>query len=335
MRRFIDVVFVNPKSRYYVILHQGKFWQLARMSLTASSWVFKLLYKGNLADIYVARNQAITDEKLAKTLKTYNLPQELHGLNAQRFLDWWETNDYKWLATQDAIDLDDLPVVAPKPIAPPKTVIMPGALDILKTKKLTDISKTTSNTQTLPTSQSPTPHLSNQSATNHSSDAVMSKFHTKSMPISTTNFTPDPNVPPNPIPNPTPINLDTPNPPTPPSFDNFLDDDMNGQKSRFEKNAISKLHEFNAQYAKKPMPIQSSVAPPAAVLQPSAALNTKTAPNAPKSGGSATQTQPKSPVNSVKPDMSTSPPQPRQSVLDESFDIFDSLLKELTDELIH
>lgn len=44
MRRYIDVVFVNPKGRYYVVLHQGKFWQVPRMNLTATSWVFKLAY---------------------------------------------------------------------------------------------------------------------------------------------------------------------------------------------------------------------------------------------------------------------------------------------------
>lgn len=136
MRRFIDVVFIHPKNRYYVVLHQGKFWQLARMNLTVSSWVFKLLYKGSLGDIFVARNQAVVDEKLSKILKTYELPAELHGLNANRFLDWWEMNDYKWLSTKDVITLDALPTVAPKPVEPPKTVITPAALAILQKKRL-------------------------------------------------------------------------------------------------------------------------------------------------------------------------------------------------------
>lgn len=119
MRRFIDVVFIHPKNRYYVVLHQGKFWQLARMNLTVSSWVFKLLYKGSLGDIFVARNQAVVDEKLSKILKTYELPAELHGLNANRFLDWWEMNDYKWLSTKDVLTLDAKPK--------PQTLSLPQA----------------------------------------------------------------------------------------------------------------------------------------------------------------------------------------------------------------
>lgn len=154
MRRFIDVVFVQPKSRYFVVLHEGKFWQLPRMNLTANSWVFRLLYKGSLKEIFVAKSQAVACERLSRTLKTYDLPKELHGLNAQRFLDWWEMNDYKWLSTKDVISLDvaQTPEVkaikakTPTPATPTptkggepppaqKTVIAPQAFEILQKKQ--------------------------------------------------------------------------------------------------------------------------------------------------------------------------------------------------------
>lgn len=106
MRRFIDVVFVNPKGKYYVVLHKGKFWQLPRMNLAASSWVFKLLYNGSLNDIFIAKNQALACQNLIKILKTYELPAQLTGMSAARFLDWWQMNDYKILSQADVMVLD-------------------------------------------------------------------------------------------------------------------------------------------------------------------------------------------------------------------------------------
>ncbi len=106
MRRFIDVVFVNPKGKYYVVLHKGKFWQLPRMNLTASSWVFKLLYNGSLNDIFIAKNQALACQNLIKILRTYELPAQLTGMSAARFLDWWQMNDYKILSQADVMVLD-------------------------------------------------------------------------------------------------------------------------------------------------------------------------------------------------------------------------------------
>lgn len=105
MRRFIDVVFVQPKSKYYVVLHKGQFWQLPRMNLTRSSWTFKLLYQGSLSDIFVAKDQGLACEQLTQILKTHELPEQLHGMDAHRFLDWWEMYDYKWLSKDDVLEL--------------------------------------------------------------------------------------------------------------------------------------------------------------------------------------------------------------------------------------
>ncbi|MDO4426664.1 MAG: hypothetical protein Q4B88_00900 [Moraxella sp.] len=98
MRRFVDVIFVQPKKKYYVILHQGNFWRLPRLNLTISSWEAKTPYLGSLEDVYVSKNQVIDCEKLAAILDTQPLPEELHGLSAHRFLDWWSMHDYEWLA---------------------------------------------------------------------------------------------------------------------------------------------------------------------------------------------------------------------------------------------
>lgn len=98
MRRFVDVIFVQPKKKYYVVLHQGNFWRLPRLNLTISSWEVKTPYLGSLEDIYVSKNQVIDCEKLAAVLDTQPLPEELHGLSAHRFLDWWSMYDYEWLA---------------------------------------------------------------------------------------------------------------------------------------------------------------------------------------------------------------------------------------------
>lgn len=95
MRRFIDVVFVNPKGRYYVVLHQGEFWQLPKMSLTATSWEYRTPYEGSLNDIFVSKSQDIECPQLAQILSSHVLPEQLASISALQFLDWWQTNDYK------------------------------------------------------------------------------------------------------------------------------------------------------------------------------------------------------------------------------------------------
>lgn len=105
IRRFIDVIFVEPKRRSYVVLHNGKFWQLPRMNLTVSAWESKEPYTGSLSDIFVAQSQAI-GKQLAKTLSTYDLPEQLAGLPATHFLAWWTSNDYKWLSEKEIIKFD-------------------------------------------------------------------------------------------------------------------------------------------------------------------------------------------------------------------------------------
>lgn len=106
MRRFIDVIFVDPKIKRYVVLHQGKFWQLPRLNLSVNAWLLKKPYAGELSDIFVAKEQGVACAELSQTLKTYDLPPQLHGQSAIGFLGWWQTNDYKWLSSQDVLLLD-------------------------------------------------------------------------------------------------------------------------------------------------------------------------------------------------------------------------------------
>lgn len=114
MRRFIDIVFVEPKNRQYVVLHQGKFWQLPRMNLTANAWDSKVPYTGTLDRIFVAQSQAV-GKALSHILKTYELPEQLGGLPATHFLAWWENNDYRWLSENDVIKLDEMDNLSEKP----------------------------------------------------------------------------------------------------------------------------------------------------------------------------------------------------------------------------
>lgn len=120
MRRFIDVIFVDPKIKRYIVLHQGEFWQLPRLNLSVNSWALKQPYTGELSDIFVAKEQGVACAELAQTLKTYDLPPQLHGLSAIGFLGWWQTNDYKWLSTKDVLTLDGA-VDAAVNTAPPST----------------------------------------------------------------------------------------------------------------------------------------------------------------------------------------------------------------------
>lgn len=119
MRRFVDVIFIEPKQKRYVVLHQGNFWQLPRLNLAISSWTLKEPYQGALSDIFVAKNQAVACTELAQTLQTHELPTQLHGQDASRFLDWWQMNDYKWLSTKDVLTLDAKPK--------PQTLSLPQA----------------------------------------------------------------------------------------------------------------------------------------------------------------------------------------------------------------
>lgn len=105
MGRVIDVVFVHPKNRHLVIWHKGEWWQINKMSLSATTWGYKTAYKGTLDEIFVAKDQALTCQELTQTLKTHELPAELRGISATKFLSWWSINDYNWLK-RDIITLD-------------------------------------------------------------------------------------------------------------------------------------------------------------------------------------------------------------------------------------
>lgn len=93
--RFVDVVFAEPTGRYYVVLHQGQFWRLPRLSLTKSAWLLKTPYKGDLDKIFVRKSQAIPAE-LQAVLQTIDLPTQLNSINANQFLAWWQANSYAY-----------------------------------------------------------------------------------------------------------------------------------------------------------------------------------------------------------------------------------------------
>lgn len=128
MRRPIDVLFVEPKRKRLVILHQDKFWQLPSMGVSKSSWILKLLYKGSLNDIVVSKNQHIDCPFVSQILKSKPLPAQLHGVSATRFLGWWETNGHLWLSNE----VQTAPNKINKTQERPKTVINPVAPKIIQ-----------------------------------------------------------------------------------------------------------------------------------------------------------------------------------------------------------
>ncbi len=120
MRRFIDVIFVEPKHKHYVVLHHGKFWQVPRMALTPTSWLERHPYTGKLQDIFVAQDQAVAAVELANVLTTQELPEQLSGISATRFLEWWQAHDYLWANTSSLIELSLPTKERPKTASSPK-----------------------------------------------------------------------------------------------------------------------------------------------------------------------------------------------------------------------
>lgn len=103
MKKSIDVLFICPKNRCLVVWHQAKWWQVARMDLTETSWQRRKAYTGSLEDIFVAKRQ-VND---VKGLNLVVLPEELWGVTAAKFLGWWQLNRYQfWHAPQDEIPTD-------------------------------------------------------------------------------------------------------------------------------------------------------------------------------------------------------------------------------------
>ncbi|OPH39656.1 hypothetical protein [Moraxella equi] len=121
--RMIDVIFVHPKHRSYVIWHDGVFYQLTRMNLTQKAWDRRAVYDGLLDEIFVAKEsceQGETDECAWQELglNVVKLPDELHSITASRFLAWWTVNRYSFWHAKDARDVSDKDVQnPPEPIA--------------------------------------------------------------------------------------------------------------------------------------------------------------------------------------------------------------------------
>lgn len=130
MRRPIDVLFVEPKTKRLVVLHQDKFWQLPSMNVSRSSWILKLLYKGSLNDIFVSKNQHISCPFTSQILSPKPLPEQLHGISANRFLGWWETNSHNWVSVNPTTQTTDPATDQAK--ERPKTVINPAALQAVQ-----------------------------------------------------------------------------------------------------------------------------------------------------------------------------------------------------------
>lgn len=376
MRRFIDVVFVQPKSRYFVVLHEGQFWQLPRMNLTANSWVFRLLYKGSLKEIFVAKSQAVADERLSRTLKTYDLPKELQGLSAQRFLDWWEMNDYKWLSTKNIISLD----VSQAQKNTPKTGVKTNDTKANETKTSeaktieTQPSETKSATKTVIAPQAleilQKKHIQGQNSPMTSSlDVPANKPNPRPPPSpsidKSTPAMPSSTMPPNTATNTTPM----PNQTTLTNAQNRLNTATNTSSQRTSvRTPMSKIHEFNAQYAKPqarpatPVAAQQTAQPtpqqPARTAQPVQATQVAQTTRTPVQPTQAQQAQPKPRTIEAQFNQHPSPmparpvaaprpvPQPTPApTLHQSFtqnsdneldlDIFDNLLKELNEEVLH
>lgn len=93
----IDVIFVHPKHRNYVIWHDDCFYQLARMELTQASWDRRAVYTGLLDEIFVAKESCEgVGSAGVSGLAIATLPAELHGVTASKFLAWWVVNRYQF-----------------------------------------------------------------------------------------------------------------------------------------------------------------------------------------------------------------------------------------------
>ncbi|STZ56260.1 Uncharacterised protein [Moraxella lacunata] len=133
--RAIDVIFVHPKHRSYVIWHDGVFYQLTRMNLTQQAWDRRVVYDGLLDEIFVAKEsceQGETDECTWQELglNVVKLPDELHSITASKFLAWWTVNRYGFWHVKDARDVSDKdmqnkpePIVGQKPRQKPQQKI--------------------------------------------------------------------------------------------------------------------------------------------------------------------------------------------------------------------
>ncbi|WP_143821964.1 hypothetical protein [Moraxella lacunata] len=110
--RTIDVIFVHPKYRSYVIWHDGVFYQLTRMNLTQKAWDRRVVYDGLPDEIFVAKEsceQGETDERTWQELglNVVKLPDELHSITASKFLAWWTVNRYGFWHAKDVKDVSD------------------------------------------------------------------------------------------------------------------------------------------------------------------------------------------------------------------------------------
>lgn len=69
--RVIDVIFVHPKHRSYVIWHDGVFYQLTRMNLTQKAWDRRTVYDGLLDEILWPRNRASRVRRMSALGKSW------------------------------------------------------------------------------------------------------------------------------------------------------------------------------------------------------------------------------------------------------------------------
>lgn len=98
----IDVIFVHPKHRSYVVWHKGQFYQLTRMALTRTAWERRVDYTGSLEEIFLAKESCLSDDGVndgvlqAIGLNIVKLPSELHSITASKFLAWWTVNRYSF-----------------------------------------------------------------------------------------------------------------------------------------------------------------------------------------------------------------------------------------------
>lgn len=108
--RPIDVIFVHPEQRLYVVYYRGELWQLPRMKLDDRSWQNRQPYTDDSNELYLSTHQDISDPVLAQKLRTLNLPIAVHGITLPYFEAWWETHGFKWL--KNKLTMGESPLAA-------------------------------------------------------------------------------------------------------------------------------------------------------------------------------------------------------------------------------
>lgn len=113
--RPIDAIFVYPEQRLCVVYFRGELWALPRMKVDNAAWQRRVPFEGDKNELYLSRQQAISDPLLAKELRTLNLPEAVRGSTLPKFEAWWQAHGFKWL--KDLLDEGQSPLAAHAPLS--------------------------------------------------------------------------------------------------------------------------------------------------------------------------------------------------------------------------